>query len=477
MATPEKPRNENDYILNHVKIISHDGKEYDFSSHFLQFTYEEGIFNIGVHGQLFAIDAVDYPTLLPFIGQERIKISFTRQDEKSENGDKLEPIEFELPIYKMDGQTQDAGSRKRQVYTLYFTSESAFKNLNTRVFKTYKNMPYSDMVEKIYDTYLKDDKPLKGGPGDTKPEKTKYPQTYIVQNMSPTKAILNLSSRSISEEKNGYYFVFYEDRDQFNFVTLSKLAKQKPISTLKYKLKNVAEQTEGVQHKPKNLEEDLYNTETVKNDSGFDVLKTAMSGEGASSLFSVDPIRRKFSLKAFDLRGEASKEKHNLPLVSESKYDAVPHMGAGKPFKDDSKMFVNPRTNMAMLISDNGQDTHEYISARDKTVTPYNPEDFFLQRESQKNQMLKYVVRTTLSGDPRIRAGCTIEFEVPEFMGKVGKHAPEEKDKYMQGKYLVIAVAHIVERGKYRMNIEMVKDSFFSDIESRNPVEEYKDTY
>jgi len=477
MSSAEKPRNENDYILNYVKIISHDGKEYDFSSHFLRFTYEEGIFNIGVHGSLFALDAVDYPTLLPFIGQEKIKISFTRQDEKSENGGKLDPIEFELPIYKMDGQTQDAGSRKRQVYTLYFTSESAFKNLNTRVFKTYKNMPYSDMVEKLYEAYLKDVKPLKGGPGDTKPEKTKYPQTYIVQNMSPIKAISNLSNRAISEEKNGYYFVFYEDRDQFNFVTLSKLAKQEPISTLKYKLKNVAEQTEGMQHKPKNLEEDLYNTETIKNDSGFDVLKSAMSGEGASSLFSVDPIRRKFSLKAFDLRGESSTEKHNLPLVSESNYDAVPHMGKGKPFKDDSRMFVNPRSNMAMLISDNGQDTHEYISARDATVTPYNPEDFFLQRESQKNQMLKYVVRTTLSGDPRIRAGCTIQFDIPEFLGKIGPHAPEEKSKYMQGKYLVIAVAHIVERGKYRMNIEMIKDSFFSDIESRNPVEEYKDIY
>ena len=46
--------------------------------------------------------------------------------------------------------------------------------------------------------------------------------TYCFQNIAPVKAIKKLANRSISNEGNGYFYVFYEDRDQFNFVTLGK---------------------------------------------------------------------------------------------------------------------------------------------------------------------------------------------------------------------------------------------------------------
>ena len=70
-----------------------------------------------------------------------------------------------------------------------------------------------------------------------------------------------------------------------------------------------------------------------------------------------------------------------------------------------------------------------------------------------------------------------IEFAIPEHLGKTSKENPEEKDKYLQGKYLVLAISHMVKYGEYKMNLELVKDTFFSDIENRDPVEEYKDVY
>jgi hypothetical protein len=47
----------------------------------------------------------------------------------------------------------------------------------------------------------------------------------------------------------------------------------------------------------------------------------------------------------------------------------------------------------------------------------------------------------------------------------------------MQGKYLVVGIAHILKKNEYRMNLELVKDSFYSDIKARNPVEEYDKIY
>jgi pullulanase/glycogen debranching enzyme len=225
--------------------------------------------------------------------------------------------------------------------------------------------------------------------------------------------------------------VFYEDRDQINFVSLAYLAKQEPVVTYKYKTKNTAEDTEGLAHKPRDVKQDLYNVDNIQNQTGFDTIKAALSGETTASLFSVDPIRRSYSLKAFDLRGETSKKLHNMDLLPNSSWDSFHHMEKGKPWKENGKTFVNPKANMAMLISDNGQDTHEYISSRDKTITPYAPEEFFLQRKSNRQQILKNVITTTVSGDPRIKVGCVIKFEVPELMGKIGKlldHGVLKKD-------------------------------------------------
>lgn len=470
MTNNLKIRNQDDYILNEITLISHDGKEYNFLEQFVEFSFEESVFEVGTHGSMFVIDSIDFPTLLPMIGEERLRISFTRQDETVKEGALLDPIEFEMPIYKLDGKKQDGESKKRQSYTLYYCSDEVFNNLNTRIFKTYKNIPYSDMVKDIFQSSLNSNKKIVI-------EETKDVMTYFCQNISPIKAIKKLADRSTSKEDNGYFYVFYEDRDQFNFVTLGKLSKQDPIATYKYLPKNVSKNTEGLSHKPKDIEKDLYNADQLDHESGYDVLHDATSGEGTSSLLTVDPIRRKFKLKAFDLRGESSSNSHGMELLPNSSWDSFVHTDKAKPWKDTNKMFVHPLTNLSVVVTDFGQDTQEYISERDPTINPYNPEEFFTQTISNKKQFLRNIITTTVSGDPRIKAGCTIQFDIPEILGKTGDTSgrnKEELDKYIQGKYVVVSVAHVVKIGEYKLILELIKDSFFSDIESRDPVEEYK---
>ena len=468
---PSGLRNEKDFVINHIKLIPQDPSNtpkqtpgyFDFQNHFVEISFEESIFEFGVHGSIFVRDAVDYPTLLPMIGEERLAVSFTRIDEKSKTGDLLPPIEFDLPIYQMYGRVQQGGSRKRQTYTLNFGSDAVFNNINSVVYRAYKDIPYSEMVKKVYNEFLRVDKPIVV-------EETLGAKNYFAQKLSPTKLITKLGQRSISaEETNGSLFVFYEDRDQFNFVTLAKLAKQNPIVTLSYVPKNLSENTQGLSTKPLDLR--MHNANNIKNESGFNTIASALNGEGSGSLLSVDPLRRKFSLKAFDLRGTDS---HGLEVLPNSSWNDFFHMGKGKPWTDKNKMFINPRTNLHMMISDAGQDIQEYIVGKDTSFRPYNPEEVFLQRKSQKAQFLKNILTTELSGDPRIKAGCVIKFDIPENLGKTNPKDPEEKDKYLQGNYLVVSVAHILKKTEYKMCLELIKDSFFSDIKSRNPVEEYK---
>jgi hypothetical protein len=453
-------RNENDYVLNYLQLVDWKGNRHNFTAHFIEFSYEESIFETFLHGCLIASDAVDYPTLLPMIGEERVRASFTRPNEKvpaGSDGELLPPIEFDMPVYLMDGKRQEAGSGKFQVYNLFYTSDEIFNNLNNKVFKAFKDLKYSEMVKKLYDSHLKKSKELFIGDDETTES-----VDYLVQNELPVRAISKIAKRCISKKNRDFFFVFYEDRDRFNFVSIGYLIKQEPIATFTYEIKNIMENGTGLSPKLRDLEKDMGNVSNYQQQGTYDVLGAALSGENTSSMLSVDPILRKYSVKEFDLRKE---------------YDNFPHMEKSKPWSENNKMFVNSKTNMAMVVSDSEHSNHEYISGREPNVRSAKPEEFLLHRQSQKRQLLKNVISIELSGDPRIKAGTMIKFNIPEHLGKTGDQNPEQKDQYLQGKYLVVAVAHIIKYGKYLMVLELLRDTFYSDIEYRDPVKEYENIF
>ena len=368
----------------------------------------------------------------------------------------------------MDGKRQESGSGKHQTYTLYYTSEEIFKNLNTKVFKALRGKTYSEMVELVYNSYLKVKKKLVV-------ENSNIEVDYCIQNEHPIRAINKMAKRAVpktpvaasaTEEdaptSNGYFYVFYEDRDQFNFVSVGSLIKKAPVAKLTYELKNIMENTSGLSHKSRDIVKDMSNVSNYQQQGTFDVLSQAMSGEAASSMLALDPILRSYSVKEFDLRKE---------------FDKFPHVDKAKSFVDNHRMFVSPTANMSMIIGDSTHASNDYIKSRDTSVKTHLPEEFLLHRQSQKKQMLKNIITATLSGNPRIKAGSMIEFAIPEHLGKTSQNNPEQKDQYLQGKYLVVSVAHILRIGQYTMNLELIKDTYFSDIKRRDPIEEYKNIY
>ena len=458
-----KIRSINDFIILYLVLQSHDGKEYDFTSHMVEFTYHESLFSPVVHGSMLVLDAVDYPTLLPIMGEERLKCAFTRQDEKSQTGGFLDAINFDLAVYTMHGQTnQRTGTGKSQTYFLKYISDEAYTNAGTKIHRKYRNMRYSDMAEKIFDDFLKNDT------NKINIEETSGTYSYYAQNVKPFTAISNLALRSISNEDNGYNYLFYRDRFGYNFKTFSSLAKEEPVLAITYSPKNIPDEAK---------ENDLYSVSQYIDKSQYDSLLSAVSGEATSALLTVDPLRRKFYLNAFDLRGDEGFNQHKINLLQDSDWSKFPHMHKSKHYIDNSRMFVNPRSNLAMQITDLGHKDTQYITERDSDIYIHEPEYYYKQTQSHIKQMQTKTMSVSLSGHPYVRAGSVIEFLLPEQLGKIGEKDAQELDKYAQGRYVVTKVTHILKNNKYTMNIDMVKDSFFSDIEARNPVEEYKNIF
>jgi len=463
----DKIRNFYDFYIEKLKIVSHDNKEYDFTSQMTEISFEESVFEQNLHGSLFAVDSVDFPSLLPIMGEERIKFSFTRQDELGSGY--LDPIEIDLPIYNMSGNTTQnhVGSGKAQTYYLRYISEEQYTNANTKIYKKYRNMKYSEMVQRIYDEYLKTDD------NSIEIEETSGEYSYYAQNVTPYRAIADIALRSISSEDNGYNYVFYRDRDGFKFTTLSKLAKQNPILTINYGVKN----TPSSKYPRANFLTDLYSVDQYDKLIEFNTLESGSNGEACSALLSVDPVRRKFYLNAHDLRGDAGFNQHKIPLLQNSSWESYPHMNNSKTYIENSRRFFNPRSSIEMVITDYAHKDAQYITERDNDIYCSEPEFYLKQTKSHFKQMATNTIRVSLSGNPKVQAGSVINFLLPEVMSNVSEKKTPELDKYLQGRYLVTSVAHILSKQKYVMNIELVKDSYFSDIESRDPIEEYKFTY
>jgi hypothetical protein len=457
-GTPgEEIRGEYDYVLNYLDIIAYNGQTYSFLGHFAKVTYEESIFTLP-HGSITVVDAVDYYSLLPLIGEEKIRASFTRQDETARAGEAgrlLPSLDFEMWIYAMTGRNQDQGSRKRQIYTLNYISEGAFKNTTQRVFSAYKGKLYSDIVEEIHNQYITH-KPIEV-------EKTMHQMNYLIQNERPITAIKKIAHRALSAEStngipNGSFFCYYEDTDRYYFTTVSKLFQRSPKIDIRFDVKNSFDDGSGQGPRDKQIEKDIYNIDYFHNESPFDVLASIQSGEGGGTLITIDPLRKKYKKTEYSLKDN---------------FDKQVHIDRSKPFTENSRYAGAKQAIQKLIITNSEQNTNANFSA-DEEIFPTFLEEVKLVRDSQKAQILKNSVKVTMSGDPRIRAGDVINFLMPEMLGKTSKENPEELSAYFQGKYLVLGVSHEIKPTSYKMNLELIKDTFFSNIEHRDPVEEYK---
>lgn len=463
-APHEVLRRENDFVINYIKIVAFNGAEYDITNHKVMVTYEESFFPGNVHGSITLIDTVDYPTLLPMIGEERLKASFTRQAEDTppgSTGDLLPPIEFDCRIYKISPREQQGeGSEKMQTYTLYFCSDEIVKSAQTKVFKAFKAKPFSDIVQIVYDEKMKVTKEIEV-------EKTKYDVDYAISNQSPIQAIKQIAKRSIPEDPtSGRYFTLWEDRDKFHFKNIGTLF-QNPVSKkIVYKVQQVLEDKAsgkgGVNYQPREIEKDINAVQHYNHSTSWDILAHLQNGKASSKAITIDIVRQKIDKVEFDL---------------DAQYEEFPHLGNAKPFTAGSPTLKCPDACFNLISTNKEHDTLEHIASREPGIKPNHIEEYLLHRQSNAQQLLHHVTAVQMSGDPRTKVGDIIEFVLPELLGKVSKQNPQELDKYLQGKYIVGAIAHIITATGYYMNMELIKESYFSDIQHRDPVKEYENVF
>ncbi len=445
-------RREGDFYISKIELISHDGKVYGLELLRLEASIFEDIFSNVMSGEMHFQDSSDLTQFLPLIGEEKIKFTFTRPDE-SGRGLLDDFFSREFRVYKLENRRPETERFNIQNYTLHFVSAEKIKDSKQKVWKTFKAMPYHEMVEKIYNEFLKIDKPIVVEP-------TMYDFDFAASGMSPFQIISLLASKSISAEGNGSAYVLYEDMDKFNFVSIGKLLKQASTSKYVSQMSNVLKDQGSVKQRDRNIESDIYRVENYSFSGAFDILGRLQNGMYSQRLWTVDTLRQIWDDKI---------EYHH-----KAEFKKQPHLHKDDICTDKLDALNAPNSVLRLVETTKDHDKVPHIVAREPGIKPNHIEEFLLIRAAQLEQTLGNRMHVNVSGDPRRRAGQVVEFKVPNHYGALDKyHLPDPPhDRYMSGKHLITALKHRIQADRYYNEFEFLKDSLAQTIEGVDIIEQ-----
>lgn len=166
----------------------------------------ESIFTPGLLAEITLHEEHDIPNIVGMVGEERVTITFGTPKRQSAT--------YEFILNTLKGSLSGDNLRNK-IYVLNCASPHILNDKSQVIQKGF-NTQYSSMVSEIHSSYLKAAKGLVTEP-------TNGVQMYNVQNLRPLAAIDAIRRRSTSASNLSGSYVYFENRDEFKFVTLETL--------------------------------------------------------------------------------------------------------------------------------------------------------------------------------------------------------------------------------------------------------------
>lgn len=446
----EEIRDRNDFRIKDLRLISYNGKPYDLRNVRVTLKLYENIFRTFISGTLVLHDTIDLPQLYPIIGEETLIVSITRPKLPPATGFE-DPYKMKFRVYSVKNRRME--KENAQSYSLHFCSPELIHQNKKRIRKSYMKMRYSKMAAKIYDKFIKVEKPIEI-------ETTKFEHDFVVANRNPFTTMNMLASRSESDKGNGWCYLFYEDMKKFNFVSLGKLIEGPVVETFNFGNKNTEEllTPEGTSEVDKHWKRELRNVEEYKFIENFDIMENLTKGMYASRLWTYDTVRQIWE--------------DEIDFDYEEEFDRFKHLAKEKTFTPDLDAKGSPLSHIRLMHTNLDHDKVPWIVAHEPGILPEHLENYVQRRSSQLGQINNAKIKLSVSGDPRIRVGQIIKFNLPQMRGMTDTSKPKEMDRYFQGKWLIVAISHTLEQDSYWIDIEIVKDTFVKKILHIDPIKE-----
>jgi hypothetical protein len=443
-TTAEVPANKqsgllipDEFYLEAIDLITAK-QTVSLKSMMVELSYFEDIMRGTISGMILINDSISMVDRMGMNGSEFIHMKFKKGPQSGLEIDKY------FRVYRVGERVIQ--NNLNESYTLHFCTEELFLSEQMKISKSY-NAEISTIVYNILTEEMK----IKDG---TKRKvlvgRTKGLYNFVMGYKKPFELINWLANYALPVKGEGADFVFFENAEGFNFVSLQSLFKRQTYARYKYTPRNVGD--EGAS---KELGISLIGIKSYNILDTFDSLYGTTMGVFANKVLTLDPIKRTYKTTTFDYNKYIKKadtlNKGSIIGNLQNRLGQKPNESYDAVFK---VLTTNTDHKKIPIIVKN---SNEYAMANDIRAEVWVP-----NRTAQLALLNYSRVRILLSGDPNLTVGSKIEVILPSQRGPDGSgNNAGEKDEYHSGTYIITSARHIIDVNmKYETILEIAKDSF-----------------
>jgi hypothetical protein len=401
-------------VVNECSIIQ-GAESFDIIPQIDFISIFEDLFSPFMTGFVSMRDTLDLPNMLGRFSNTLLRLNISTPSIQN-----AQPIKGDFVIYKMSDR--EMAKDRTQLYRFYFCSIEMYVDSNEHVSKKFSGSG-ENIIEKIIKKVYLSDKKFNFDPA-------KNQLTYISNFWTPSKNFAYICDHSLSESTKSLY-LFYENRDGFNFKDVSKLFTEKQLTkftSMNY-VNNVT--TDGSKEGDVNRipKFDYESLNALRIDSVFDILRDYNNLAIKTKQYSVDL---------------------NSKQIRWSTYNSINHspVNAHKLYDDEIINSLNP----VIINKARGAGVFD-----NKDISNYKTSQ---SRISYMRMLTSSKIEIDVFGRTDYTVGRKVLIEI-EQIRNIEKNDSDADilDKIYSGYYLITAINHQINREKHLCTIELCKES------------------
>jgi hypothetical protein len=431
--------------ITKLKIKKFNGNdEMSLMPQFVELSIYQSIFEPVMKAELLINDNIGLFVNYPFTGEELINIEY--QQLSGLDAGESDTSDMQFIIKGVRDIVLDDRARGL-MYIVDLVSVEFLQNVRKLVSHAYNDLA-ENMAEKLYDEYIKEDTDKKFK--KTKPfmkEESLKVRSIIVPNLRPFQAIQWLAKHAVAKDtENHFLYLFYEDNEGFNFVTIQKLIEdaqkiRKEIQDKKYRYISDIE----IENKKNSDDSSLYLISNIINNKRFSSIEKIAGGYYQNELFEISLLQKNYNSQPTELLKETGPNHlEKYPLNTDEYIDYV------KNEKNQTEY-----SNRVRYIINNFEDLEE----ANKTQPQYRLKFGNATKYMYALNQIDYTI--TVPANMKLKAGQIIYCELPEMHG----FNDVQQDKYTSGFFIISEVKQVMSAGnKVATSLRINKDGYLNKL-------------
>lgn len=410
-----------DVSIDKVKVTTRNGMSQDITAQVIAIQVFEDIFSPFMTGSLIVRESLDLVNLFPFAGEETVDLEISTPSLQNGN------IKGTYYIYKLTDR--ELLGEKSVVYQLHFISPEAIVDMNKKVSRVFGDKPEA-IVQ-----YLSTDE-INGLQTKKKlvVEQSNKAIKYISNFWSPVKAI-QFAAHNAVNANNSPSYLFFENRDGFNFVSLENLYSGQVYQEFTYDRYTRDTRKDGSDSR--NVGEDYKRIDSVSIPLGFDYIDRIKSGMFASKMISYDLTKKQYNVKPFNMFEYYDGAKHLNPN----------NVASPKSIFRTNSTFINyPRANS------------NFSGFGDATNYRNEQRRLSLLKAAEANK-----IQIVVPGRCDYTVGQKVNVKLHK-VEPIAQKGEDTTDKMFSGNYIIAALNHYIDRNRHECNMELIKDTLIMKV-------------